>query len=570
VTTIVPGPITVSAGTNQTITLPVNSATLTGTASEANGTIASYKWSQVSGPSTATITTAGQAQTTVTGLIQGVYTFQLLVTDALGTTATATVQVTVNPAPVVPGPPSANAGSDQSITLPTNSATLTGSGTETNGTIVGYQWTQVSGPSTATITSGAAAQTTVTGLVQGVYVFQLKVTDNSGVTATDQTQVTVNPAVPVPGAPSANAGADQTITLPTNSVSLSGSGSETNGTIVGYQWTQVSGPSTATITTPGQAQTTVTGLVAGIYRFKLTVTDNSGVTASASMQVTVNPDPTPVNQSPVAVAGPNETTTATSVTLDGSASYDPDGTITKYSWQQTSGAGGVTITGAGTANPGISGLAAGVYTFMLTVTDNAGATGSSSVTITVTLNGSLTAVPGNDTTVYFPNANAAVLNGSASYDPGGTITGYAWSQVSGPTNVSISNSNSAVGAVSGLAIGDYVFQLTVTNNSGASSSATMTVHVKDNERTTATSKLYPNPVPLGQQLVVEGSNSYMGKVTFVLRDIQGRIVQMVTIDKQEPNYVLTMNMSGLGRGTYILFAQFFLDEKPMVQKVIVD
>jgi hypothetical protein len=124
--------------------------------------------------------------------------------------------------------------------------------------------------------------------------------------------------------------------------------------------------------------------------------------------------------------------------------------------------------------------------------------------------------------------------------------------------------------VSGLAIGDYVFQLTVTNNSGASSSATMTVHVKDNERTTATSKLYPNPVPLGQQLVVEGSNSYMGKVTFVLRDIQGRIVQMVTIDKQEPNYVLTMNMSGLGRGTYILFAQFFLDEKPMVQKVIVD
>ena len=42
------------------------------------------------------------------------------------------------------------------------------------------------------------------------------------------------------------------------------------------------------------------------------------------------------------------------------------------------------------------------------------------------------------------------------------------------------------------------------------------------------------------------------------------------MDKMEPNYVLTMNMSGLGRGTYILFAQFYLDEKPMVQKVIVD
>jgi hypothetical protein len=666
VTSIVPGPITVSAGSNQTITLPTNSVTLTGTASEVNGTIASYAWSQLSGPSTATITTPGSATTSVNGLVQGVYRFQLLVTDALGTTAIATVQVTVNPAPVVPGPPGANAGSDQSITLPTSSATLTGSGTETNGTIVSYQWTQISGPSTATVTTSGSATTTVTGLIQGVYVFQLKVTDNSGVTATDQTQVTVNPAVPVPGTPVADAGGDQTITLPTNSVSLSGSGSETNGTIAGYQWTQVSGPSTATITTAGQAQTTVTGLVQGIYRFRLTVTDNSGVTASATMQVTVNPvavvpgppsanaggdqtitlptnsvtltgsgtesngtivsytwvktsgpapgtlttpgqaqttvtglvqgvytfrltvtdnsgitatdvitvtvnpDPTPVNQSPVAVAGPNQTTSATSVALDGSASYDPDGTITKYNWQQTSGAGGVTINGAGTATPNISGLTTGVYTFMLTVTDNAGATGSSSVTITVTLNGSLTAVPGNDTTVYFPNANAAVLNGSGSYDPGGTITGYTWSQVSGPTNVAISGNNTAIGSVSGLAIGDYIFRLTVTSNSGASSSATMTVHVKDNERTTATSKLYPNPVPLGQQLVIEGNNSYTGKVTFVLRDIQGRIVQMATIDKQEPNYVLTMNMSGLNRGTYILFAQFYLDEKPMVQKVIVD
>jgi len=666
VTSVVPGPITVSAGSNQTITLPTNNVTLTGTASEVNGTIVSYAWSQLSGPSTATITARGSATTSVTGLVQGVYRFQLLVTDALGTTATATVQVTVNPAPVVPGPPSANAGSDQTITLPTNSATLAGSGAETNGTIVSYQWTQISGPSTATITTPGSATTSVSGLIQGVYVFQLKVTDNSGVTATDQTQVTVNPAVPIPGTPSANAGGDQTIPLPANSVSLSGSGAETNGTIVGYQWTQVSGPSTATITAPGQAQTTVTGLVQGIYRFKLTVTDNSGVTASATMQVTVNPaavvpgppsanaggdqtitlptnsvtlagsgtesngtigsyawvktsgptpgtittpgqaqttvtglvqgvytfqltvidnsgitatdvvtitvnpDPTPVNQSPVAVAGPNQTTSAASVMLDGSASYDPDGTITKYTWQQTSGAGSVTITGTNTATPTISGLTSGVYTFVLTVTDNAGATGSSSVTITVTLNNSLTAVPGNDTTVYFPNANAAVLDGSASYDPGGIITGYAWSQVSGPTNVVIAGNNTAVGSVSGLAIGDYVFQLTVTNNSGVNSSATMTVHVKDNERTTATSKLYPNPVPSGQQLIVEGSNSYMGKVTFVLRDIQGRIVQMATMDKQEPNYVLTMNMSGLRRGTYILFAQFFLDEKPMVQKVIVD
>jgi hypothetical protein len=270
------------------------------------------------------------------------------------------------------------------------------------------------------------------------------------------------------------------------------------------------------------------------------------------------------------VAGPNQTTTVTSVGLDGSASYDPDGTIAKYSWQQTSGAAGVTISGGNTAKPTISGLSAGYYIFMLTVTDNKGATGTSSVSVTVTLNGALTAVAGNDTTVFYPNANNAVLNGSGSYDPVASITGYAWSQVSGPTNVIIAGGNTAIGAVSGLAIGDYRFQLTVTNNAGASSTAMMTVHVKDNERTTAVVKLYPNPVPVDQQIVVQGTNSYMGKVVFVLRDIQGRIVRMATMDKQEPNYVQTIDVSGLGRGTYVLFAQFFLDEKPTVLKVIID
>ena len=191
VTSTAPGTITVNAGANQTITQPASSVTLTGSASVVNGTISSYKWSQISGPSTSTITSAGLAQTTVTGLIQGVYTFQLLVTTALSTTATATVQVTVNAA-AAPGPPTVNAGTNQTITLPTSSATLTGTASETNGTITTYAWSQVGGPSAATIATAAQAQTTVSGLAAGTYVFQLKVTDNSGVTATAQVNVTVN------------------------------------------------------------------------------------------------------------------------------------------------------------------------------------------------------------------------------------------------------------------------------------------------------------------------------------------------------------------------------------------
>src|SRR6185312_4727022 len=88
-------------------------------------------------------------------------------------------------------PPTANAGTDQTITLPTSQVTLTGSGTDSDGSIGSYSWSKVSG-GTATITSASSATTTVTGLAAGVYVFRLTVTDNSGATGTDDVQVTVN------------------------------------------------------------------------------------------------------------------------------------------------------------------------------------------------------------------------------------------------------------------------------------------------------------------------------------------------------------------------------------------
>lgn len=94
--------------------------------------------------------------------------------------------------------------------------------------------------------------------------------------------------VPVPNsAPVANAGADQSITLPTSSVTLSGSGSDADGTIATYAWSKVSGGSAA-ITSPTAATTTITGLAEGAYVFRLTVTDNEGATATDDVTVTVN------------------------------------------------------------------------------------------------------------------------------------------------------------------------------------------------------------------------------------------------------------------------------------------
>jgi hypothetical protein len=85
-----------------------------------------------------------------------------------------------------------------------------------------------------------------------------------------------------------NAEANITITLPTDSVILEGSGSDSDGVIIAYKWEQVSG-SACVITSPNSANTSVKFTTAGIYIFRLTVMDNDSATATDDVQVTVNP-----------------------------------------------------------------------------------------------------------------------------------------------------------------------------------------------------------------------------------------------------------------------------------------
>lgn len=95
-------------------------------------------------------------------------------------------------------PPVADAGVDQAITLPVNFVSLSASASfDPDGTITTYSWSKISGPSTYTIGSPAAAATLVSSLVQGTYVFQITVTDNGGASTSDQVTITVNPAPPV-------------------------------------------------------------------------------------------------------------------------------------------------------------------------------------------------------------------------------------------------------------------------------------------------------------------------------------------------------------------------------------
>ncbi|MBM1105637.1 DUF4038 domain-containing protein [Aurantibacter crassamenti] len=90
-------------------------------------------------------------------------------------------------------PPIANAGSDQTTTLPNNSLQLTGSGSDPDGGNITYSWSQNSGPSTATITGATSATPTISNLQEGSYIFELIVTDDETETTSDTVTISVNP-----------------------------------------------------------------------------------------------------------------------------------------------------------------------------------------------------------------------------------------------------------------------------------------------------------------------------------------------------------------------------------------
>ena len=143
--------------------------------------------------------------------------------------------------------------------------------------------------------------------------------------------------------PAADAGADQVVGY-AQIVTLDGSGSsDLDGTIESYEWNMFqqyfeigtdlggwqgpssSGESTMSFTTP---------LADGILYFSLTVADNNNLIDTDTVLVHI----VNTNSFPIAQAGEDQIVGFNElITLDGSGSSDPDGTIESYSWLQISG-----------------------------------------------------------------------------------------------------------------------------------------------------------------------------------------------------------------------------------------
>ena len=180
------------AGPDQVITLPTDSVLLDGSSSgDPDGTISEWLWTKISGPASFNIANGSDSTTIVGNLKSGTYQFELEVTDNRGLSARDTVLVTVDD-PGTNRPPVADAGPDTTIMLPANTINLDGSrSTDPDNNIASYSWAKISGPTSFGITNANEAQTQVTNLVQGVYEFELTVTDAEGLFAKDTMQITV-------------------------------------------------------------------------------------------------------------------------------------------------------------------------------------------------------------------------------------------------------------------------------------------------------------------------------------------------------------------------------------------
>ena len=178
------------------------------------------------------------------------------------------------------------------------------------------------------------------------------------------------------------------------------------------------------------------------------------------------------NLAPIANAGPDQTVVdiggdGESVTLNGSNSSDPDGSIVTYEWRQ-----GSTVVAAG-ATPTVS-LPIGVHTLTLQVTDNNGATASDTVAITVRANLPPVANAGSDqilTDTGGDGSEAVLLNGSGSTDSDGTIVSYVWRR--GATVIALGATPAAVS----LPVGVHTITLQVTDDLGATATDTVDIAI---------------------------------------------------------------------------------------------
>lgn len=440
------------AGNDQSLGCGAASLVLDGTGSS-NWANLAYEWTTTDG-------SILNGSTSLTPEIGGAGTYTLTVVDTL-TNCQSSDLVTIfpnnNPAPT------ADAGASQTLLCGQSSLTLNGAGSS-SGAGFSYLWTTQNG----NILNG---DTTLAPTVNAPGLYTLTVTDlQSGCSATDDVQVGQDA-----NAPTADAGAPQSLSCSVQSVLLDGTASS-SGPGISYLWTTVDG-------NIFMGETTLTPTVDAPGTYLLTVTNSlNNCQSLASVQVMDNVQP------PTAVANaPQQLGCGTiSVMLDGSGSSTGAG-IT-YLWT-----GPGIQAGATTLQPTVN--APGVYT--LTVTNDTGnCTNTAQVTVTQD-NSAPTAVAAapQDLTCLAQQVQLSGVGSSV-----GVGYSYQWQ---GPGIVSGATTLSPTANLPGT----YTLTVTAANGCSASASAVL---MQDATLPVAVAAAPQDLTCVAQQVQLSGAGSSVG------------------------------------------------------------
>jgi PKD repeat protein len=208
----------------------------------------------------------------------------------------------------------------------------------------------------------------------------------------------------------------------------------------------------------------------GVYYVTFIASDGS-LADSEVVEITVND----VNRAPMADAGVDQSGVEanTLVTLDGSASYDPDGDSITYAWTQVGGPT-VTLSDSAAVQPTFTPAIKGDYVFQLIVND--GFLDSQPDSVTVSVNNQTPIADAGPDQLGVDNNTMVTLDGSGSYDPDGDSVSHEWIQLSGPL-VSLSDSTLVNPTFTPVLTGDYLFQLTVSDGFVFSQPDTVLINV---------------------------------------------------------------------------------------------
>lgn len=422
-------PLAVAATNTSDLANSCNVGTYAWTVSYAAGFCgANSHWSFTNG------TTASSANPSFLFDSSGTYTITLAITNPCGT-FTSSQSVTVKKPPIV------TINGVTSSCTPTTinpTATVTNCGTSA----LTYLW---SFPGGTPATSGNANPGAIVYNTAGSYTVTLAVTNECGTTTSTQ-------PLSVQSVTTSNAGLTQTkcgnsITMAANTP-VTGTGT----------WTELSGPNTATITSPNSPTTTITGLIPGTYVFTWTI-DNAGCSSSSNVTINISAGPT------TADAGTDiDLCQANSTTLNANTPVVGTGL-----WTQVSGPAAV-ITNPSSPVTSVTGLATGVYVFQWTISFSNCTPSTDNIQVSVFQNPS-TAAAGNDQVIC---SSTAVM--SANTPAIGTGT---WTQVSGPGGFTITSPSSPTTTITGLVPGTYVFKWKITNGNCPFSDDNIQITVTD-------------------------------------------------------------------------------------------